>query len=966
MESSSREVATASSEKEYDRNHNHNHVDEQEPEQEQGQEHVTDQGPGKEADTGTGSGQDKLARSKLQSQRNRARRVVNRLKHIAKGIRKAHPSLFGGGKADRKARMIIKRREAYNAEWIEKTITQQLYLNTVAPSDGPMQQIPQYTKSARRTVEQDQDMSEPTIADEEEDDLDLEKILIQQQQQPNQVRYADECTSCVMQGLACSGHKPICSQCYYSSAKATASFSRNVTGSLLSSSKQPKPLPSSCSYPIEATPLIPERVYKALAGQTREWQEDTRKDRLNKRSMAKAIQEMTMVKDTDQDAGWMLPHGMPPRMDRNPAAMVDYRLKSRSLENQRIKRQLKAGKLPSGELEEFARIFGNGEEPEPDATKRRKLGPHASGDWGVADQGTITNKGGEPSESSLGTKKTWIERRLLLGDDDLDLDNMGSETPKTDRRKSERRFKTMDAFGFTADDSLIRVGDGADVRAENELSDYLSLNPVAWETFKEMNARVHFNDISKKTVKDIKRTLALGSAMVREEQESEEENGREREEDEEGEGEGEENARRHQVELSKPEIVEVDLGDVKVRRKIKTQKRFIGAKRKHISGDPQTGTDAPEYMEQISETFRPWIAKEDETILPSSCDIPETSFLQAIHFYTSYYYTHINPCPDVFEAMDLTSHIAMGMLVQEVIADFAFKMGKTSQLEDIEVKKEKMSFARNETEWKKAAAAKMRQENIRRGSNVNDNDIDLRSRGSSDSGQHDIAQGLAALRKSQTSKNVSFRKLVNSYTAKDDATVGISSPSEDEQQPDRRTSDPLDPQMDEHQIQGELSGASDDDENSDKDQGDSIDQDDFLGDDGNIHVLGAEALSPFLTTSDSMELGTKAGHFVVKDDVKNISDDEDELVGSVDGDDEFADALDQYDVYEEQSQSVVTTLSNTRLGAMFGRGGDMDEVDESESSDQGEGIISQVVLDDSSSDDDGNIGGGSDEDDAEE
>ncbi|KAF9186831.1 hypothetical protein BGZ51_008751 [Haplosporangium sp. Z 767] len=980
MESSSREATTASSEEEYDHNYNHNHDDEQEPEQEQGQEHVTDQEPGQEADAGTRGEQDKLTRSELQSQRNRARYVVTELKHIAAGTRKTRPSLFGDGEAGRRAKKIIKRREAYSREWVEKALNQQLYLNTVAPSVGPMQQIPQYSKSARRTVEQDQDqdqnMSEQTIEDEDEDDLDLEKILIQQQQQPSQVRYADECTSCVMQGLACSGHKPICSQCYYSSAKVTTSLSKNVTGSSSSPSKQPKALPSPCSYPIKATPLVPERVYKALAGQTREWQEDTRKERLNKRSMAKAIQEITMVKDIDQDVGWMLPHGMRPRMDRNPAAMVDYRLKSRSLENQRLKRQLKTGKLPSGELEKFARIFRNGEEP--DATKRRRLGPHASGDWGVADQDTNTNKGSESSETSRGAKNTWIERRLLLSDDDLDLDTMSTETPKTDRRKSERRFKTMNAFRFTADDSLFRVRDGADTRAGNDFSDYLSLNPVASETFEEMNAKEHFNYISKKTIKNVKRALALGSAMAEEEQEPEVEEEREREEEkEEEEEEEEENARRHQVELSKPEIVEVDLGDVKVRRKIKTQKRFTNAKRKHISGDPQTGIGAPEYMERVSETFRPWVAKEDEIIPPSSCDIPETSFLQAIHFYTSYYYTHVNPCPDVFEAMDLTSHIAMGMLIQEVIADFAFKMGKTSQLEDIEVKREKISFARNGAKWRKAVATKMRHENIRRGTGSNNNDSNLRSRGRNSSSQYDIDRELAALRELPPSENVSLRRLVNSYTIKDDATTDISSSSEDEQQSDRHTSDPFDPQTDEYQMQGESSDASadeadgtkdtsDDDENDDMDQDDDIDQDHFLSDDGNSHVQGAEALSPFLTTPDSAELGTNAGHSAVEDGIKNISDDEDELVGPEDGDDEFSDAIDQYDVYEEQSQSVVTTLSNTRLGAMFGRGDGMDEEDESESSDHGGGIISQVVLDDSSSDDDENIGRGSDEDDAEE
>ncbi|OAQ36568.1 hypothetical protein K457DRAFT_171087 [Linnemannia elongata AG-77] len=53
----------------------------------------------------------------------------------------------------------------------------------------------------------------------------------------------------------------------------------------------------------------------------------------------------------------------------------------------------------------------------------------------------------------------------------------------------------------------------------------------------------------------------------------------------------------------------------------------------------------------------------------------------------------------MFEAMDLTSHIALGMIVQEIISDFAFKLGKDSQLEDIQVKVDKLVAAQHSDRW---------------------------------------------------------------------------------------------------------------------------------------------------------------------------------------------------------------------------------------------------------------------------
>ncbi|KAG9072708.1 hypothetical protein KI688_000483 [Linnemannia hyalina] len=118
--------------------------------------------------------------------------------------------------------------------------------------------------------------------------------------------------------------------------------------------------------------------------------------------------------------------------------------------------------------------------------------------------------------------------------------------------------------------------------------------------------------------------------------------------------------------------------------------------------DGETATPVvTKYKEQIANTFRPWVAQKDEKVIPSACGLPDTSLLQALHYYASYYYTHVSPSPDMFEAMDMTSHVALGMIVQEIISDFAFKLGKDSQLEDIQVKVDKLVAAQYGDKWDK-------------------------------------------------------------------------------------------------------------------------------------------------------------------------------------------------------------------------------------------------------------------------
>ncbi|KAF9922672.1 hypothetical protein FBU30_007219 [Linnemannia zychae] len=93
-------------------------------------------------------------------------------------------------------------------------------------------------------------------------------------------------------------------------------------------------------------------------------------------------------------------------------------------------------------------------------------------------------------------------------------------------------------------------------------------------------------------------------------------------------------------------------------------------------------TPISEHKEMIANTYRPWISQKNEKVPLSTCGPPETDLLRAIHFYTSYYYTHVCPSPDIFESMDITSHIAIGMIIQELISDYAYKLGKEYQVCD--------------------------------------------------------------------------------------------------------------------------------------------------------------------------------------------------------------------------------------------------------------------------------------------
>ncbi|KAG0267321.1 hypothetical protein DFQ27_008881 [Actinomortierella ambigua] len=132
------------------------------------------------------------------------------------------------------------------------------------------------------------------------------------------------------------------------------------------------------------------------------------------------------------------------------------------------------------------------------------------------------------------------------------------------------------------------------------------------------------------------------------------------------------------------------------------------------------GKDAVRDKVQYAKTWKPWDTIDDSEIGPSLCPPPEDSLLRALHHYTTYYFTYILPSPDIFESLDLTSQIALGMILQEVVAEFAIKLGRQGQLEDREVQKLRLDYLQKlrEKEAAQTAAATSRASSI--GAGVSD------------------------------------------------------------------------------------------------------------------------------------------------------------------------------------------------------------------------------------------------------
>ncbi|KAF9172610.1 hypothetical protein BGX21_007163 [Mortierella sp. AD011] len=598
-----------------------------------------------------------------------------------------------GYEANRWKDLIFKHKEALlmttlkrgARKTIDRLVLQGTYLNTVAPTHRDVQSIPmaQYREGTSGVEGLNQEEKE-----------ELAARAIKAGASFGEVRYSKQCTSCVIQGFDCSGHKPICSQCYYSSSRTTHSLSRNA-------SPTNGPIPSSCSYPVDGKPLVPAYVFRSLMEQAEEESKADEDKRLPLTKVQKAIQKMAVSKDENEDVGWKINFKGRPIMDKNPASGVDYLIKSSS------------ARSALGDSKKFTDVTIRDvalkiEDPEP--LKKEWEEKDDVGENAVGSVGPLTVKKTKKGHRRHKRAK-WIERALFQEDEHAllqkdegalhredeqvkdDSVNVVHEPPKLNRRV-DRPIRLL-----SGKESMIRLEGEHGINDEGRKEEtFISFSRNSRETLIDERNRRHFVD-SESLLKGVKSKVKVAETT----------SGVWTVADRDGAGAateladtaaaaatktGEATTAVPPVKDPKYDVVELDVGGAKIKRRVRVTK---------VKRDP-TGKKKMKimaYRKRMAKTFRPWIAHKSEKVIPSACDIPETSFLQAIHFYASYYYTHACPCPDVFEAMDLTSHIALGMIIQEVISDFAFKLGKESQLEDIEVKQERLEYEKNLSEWKK-------------------------------------------------------------------------------------------------------------------------------------------------------------------------------------------------------------------------------------------------------------------------
>ncbi|KAG0212202.1 hypothetical protein BGX33_003787 [Mortierella sp. NVP41] len=415
------------------------------------------------------------------------------------------------------------------------------------------------------------------------------------------VNYGTACTPCRSQGLQCSGHKPVCFQCYNSQDRFAATNDKGRGSSSNTSSSNA--VPTSCSYPNGGF------------------------------------------------SGFSLPksnsRARKPRVYVNLAATMDYPGEKLADWKERRTSSRKGGQWKVGEQ--------GGTQPMVEAEMATATQPK-----------TRARRGPKPKgETSSLTRQQWLVQALFVEDEN-------GEYPKQPAPAKEDRPE-----GFP---KLLPRGRHAKKRPEEPVQeDSAQKEPAQKEPAQKEPAQ---EESVQPTSTRGRPKKAPTRAKGRPEKEP------------------------PKKELSKiVSRAHPVYGPPRTQEAVRTDEE---------DADEVTGADAEDgidygattpvsvnYKMQIASTLRPWIAQKDEKVIPSACGLPETSFLHSLHYYTSYYYTHASPSPDMFEAMDLTSHIALGMIIQELISDFAFKLGKESQLEDIQVKADKLIAAQHSDMWEK-------------------------------------------------------------------------------------------------------------------------------------------------------------------------------------------------------------------------------------------------------------------------
>lgn len=194
-----------------------------------------------------------------------------------------------------------------------------------------------------------------------------------------------KCTSCMVQGFECSGHRPICSQCFYSKSEFTASFGAKDK--------------SMCSYPVEAREVKPVRVLtgedeeKAKEnGPTKSGRSKTQRDASEDEDMIqvprknKGGRPRKSVTEEEEKQRKIKEQESRLLFDRNMAAGVDFLLRSEE------------GRKKAGAS--HSQPFNNSDQDTRD----------------VQVQGL--QEGNRPSNST----STWIEQRFFESHDASELD----------------------------------------------------------------------------------------------------------------------------------------------------------------------------------------------------------------------------------------------------------------------------------------------------------------------------------------------------------------------------------------------------------------------------------------------------------------------------------------------------------------------------------------------------------------
>ncbi|KAF9346607.1 hypothetical protein BGX34_003773, partial [Mortierella sp. NVP85] len=542
-------------------------------------------------------------------------------------------------------------------------------------------------------------------------------------------RTSQKCTSCLMQGLDCSGDRPICSQCYSSTARFTSVIASSSSASSLSTASTPFSR-GSCTYPVEAVPLIPTELAQSMKPKLDRLGEGPYAKQIPIKSSLEVARKLTVARDESKDVAWWVGYRAKPAIDKNPAAGVDSLFKASST------RSFSWHAQPFGTSVRqwmFAKTDPSTHSLQPPLSGQQQqqlssppltlLGHRPSTKKAKAqkssEQWDQEQKDQEGKQKVLDWQEVYhsvtsIERSLAEKEGLSTLAGKLSEGPIVpDRHVSLRALNRQHILtDLFQTESFIRLFSEENWEVDAETSRKTAILTLTDPVMNSLANEYPWGG-GEHTLASRHRLASKAWAL------------------EGGEPEvlGEENQ-------ADGEVMELDFGDFKKEKKVRPpgpsfayrQGQFdpqdYHAKRNHRlweekvkrkseagiahtrygKREPKPPPDPSECQRLLEETYRPWVPKKDEKVMPSACGVPQSRFLQAIHYYASYYFTHANPCPDVFEAMDLPSHIALAMILQEVISDFAFKLGKESQLDDVTVKKEKLEFSRNLAAWEASTA----------------------------------------------------------------------------------------------------------------------------------------------------------------------------------------------------------------------------------------------------------------------